>query len=56
MIAAACSLLRVDDIGVFILLAIVVGVGALAALLDDWRTRKKERIERTNPAAPRRAA
>ena len=53
MIPAPYSLMRVDDIGVFILLAIVVGVGALAAWLDDWRTRKKERSGST---APRRAA
>jgi hypothetical protein len=53
MIASPYSLLRVDDIGVFILLAIIVGVGALAAWLDDWRTKKKER---TSSAAPRRAA
>ena len=53
MMATAYSLLRVDDIGVFILLAIIVGVGALAAGLDDWRTKKKER---TTSATSRRAA
>lgn len=54
MIAGGYSFLRVDDLAVFILLAMIVGVGALAAFLDDWRTRKKERSE--HPAAPRRAA
>ena len=53
VIPGACWLFRVDDIGVFIIMGVIVAVGALVALADDWRTKRKEH---TRAATPRRAA
>jgi hypothetical protein len=53
MVPAASWLFRVDDIAVFMVMAVIVAVGALTVLVDGWRTRRKERA---TAATPRRAA